>query len=85
MAGKVLLAEANPVVQMYANQLSSLETTYNVICDSLTGSKEDVIVMGAHLGIPPIFTPPYLHNITAFLDFFWLDSVPEGPGLNDNV
>jgi len=46
-----LLAEINPVVSLTANMLLTLDHTYNVLCESASGSKTDIVMLGAHLGI----------------------------------
>jgi len=61
LLGKTLAETPDAVVSLYANMLLTLDNTYSVICQTPTGSTDNVIMMGAHL-----------------------DSVPEGPGVNDN-
>jgi Zn-dependent M28 family amino/carboxypeptidase len=56
-----LLAAGEVRVDLTTSTLSETRTTYNVLADTPGGSRDRVVVVGAHL-----------------------DSVPEGPGINDN-
>jgi len=49
LMGKLLLETPSVVVSLYANMQETIETTMNVICDSSAGSKENVVMAGAHL------------------------------------
>ncbi|MPZ73585.1 MAG: M20/M25/M40 family metallo-hydrolase, partial [Nitriliruptorales bacterium] len=56
------LSQTGPVVvRLFADTLSEIRSTENVIAETTTGRADRVMVVGAHL-----------------------DSVPEGPGINDN-
>ena len=91
LVGKVL-SEAGTSVTLYANQLSTIEITSNVICESTTGAPDSVVMIGAHLGKISSFALLFFLKILFFFSLSGAkhpsnppDSVPEGPGLNDNV
>lgn len=59
--GQALAAKAGASVTLELRTLQEQRTTYNVIAETKTGRKDNVVMLGAHL-----------------------DSVPAGPGINDN-
>jgi len=59
--GAALAAKNGTPVTLELRQLQEERTSYNVIAETKTGRKDNVVMLGSHL-----------------------DSVPEGPGINDN-
>lgn len=64
---------------LFSKQIT-IDHTYNVFCTTKAGDENNIVMAGAHLGT----TLERSYEDALYDDVSLLDSVPEGPGMNDN-